>query len=80
MTIANTLIKFVPSQVDPLEKGCGTQNIPILIPREITDDRYFIRFDIEYHVNPIKNKEIVTFSTEDFNIIGMNGRHEAVKP
>lgn len=48
-------------------KHCSKQEIPVVIPAFARDDEYYIDFEIESHLNPIKTKT-TTIRTDTFHV------------
>lgn len=63
---------FQPTTIERSPKGCADNvEIPVVIPKDLVPDTYFIRFKITYRVNPIKTV-VEEVDTEKFNVVASN--------
>lgn len=68
VSFTDGVIYNTPPQVVNLDKGCGTTNLSIYIPKALPTGIYTLRGVFKYKVNPIKTLE-VTYLTEQFTIV-----------
>lgn len=44
---------------DQTKAGCVNVEVPIPIPEKSDDDTYYVEFKVLYHVNPIKDRDVI---------------------
>jgi hypothetical protein len=57
----------IPWPDDSQEPQCRKVDVPIAIPEYAGDDQYYFDFQINYHINPVK-EQVVQFRSQDFRI------------
>lgn len=59
---------FQPEVTENAPKGCMKKMYRILIPPQVINDEYYIKFQATYRINPIKTTT-ETFKTQKFRVI-----------
>jgi hypothetical protein len=59
---------FLPLAPEQLPKGCASKEVPIVIPRDLPQDTYKVRFHVTYDVNPLKNNVTTDFESRSFTV------------
>lgn len=44
---------------DTTKSGCLNTDVPIPLPIDANDDTYYIQFEVIYHVNPLKDRDVI---------------------
>lgn len=67
-SLVSTSVRVIlPLQSDTSPKTCTQADVPLLIPKGVVPDTYYVNVQIEYQINPIK-KVIETFDSQAFTI------------
>lgn len=59
---------FLPVAPEKLPKGCSSNDIPIVIPLNLTKDKYSIKFHVTYNINPLKKGIVLDFQSQPFTV------------
>lgn len=59
---------FTPITKERGEKGCRKVELPTVIPKELPQDTYKLRFRIVYDLNPIKKDIVSEFYSDEFKV------------
>ncbi len=60
--------QFVPIVEEKFPKGCDKREIPVVIPTNLSQDTYIVKFRVTYDLNPIKKNVPVEFESQPVNI------------
>ena len=60
--------QFTPIVTESAPKGCGEREFPVIIPTNLSEDEYRIRFRVVYDLNPIRKNIPVEFESRPVNI------------
>lgn len=58
---------FLPASEENQPPRCLKTEVPVLIPHEIPEDNYRVRFRIDYQLNPVKSV-IEEFDSQEFHV------------
>lgn len=72
--VSETREIFMPIQREQYDKGCFKQDIPVIIPGDLPEDDYVLKFVATYEVNPLKRNVQVQFESQQFHINGDGDR------
>lgn len=59
---------FLPLAKEQLPKGCESQEVPIVIPKDLPVDKWKIKFRASYDINPLKKGVSTTFESQQFTV------------
>ena len=62
---------FLPLQKERLPAGCHNEEIPVVIPLNLLQDQYKIKFRVTYDINPVK-KDVTTYFESQEITVGTN--------
>lgn len=54
---------------DQTKAGCVNSDVPVPIPDGSSDDTYYVEFEVLYHVNPLKDRDVILRSVT-FKVAG----------
>ena len=57
---------FLPEADEVRSTGCTTTENPVIVPKGTPADRYRIKFETTYNINPLKRGVINTFESKEF--------------
>lgn len=60
--------QFIPLVEEKEKQGCGEREFPVIIPTNLSEDEYRIRFRVLYDLNPLKKQIPVEFESQPVNI------------
>lgn len=60
--------QFTPLVEEKEKQGCGEKEFPVVIPVNLSEDEYRIRFRVLYDLNPLKKQIPVEFESQPVNI------------
>lgn len=63
---------FLPIAPEKSPKGCETKELPILLPKDLPEDRYKVKFHAVYDLNPLKQNIPVDFESVEFDVTAAN--------
>lgn len=66
--VSNSVSIVLPLQTDDTTPTCQQVDDPVLIPMSATPDTYFVHFDVEYQINPLRH-ETDSFNSQKFKVI-----------
>ena len=55
---------FLPIADEKLPKGCNNQQVPVVVPLNLLQDTYKIKFHVTYNVNPVKKGIVADFESQ----------------
>lgn len=59
---------FLPISDEHIPKGCLKQDIPVIIPKDLTPDTYQVKFRVTYDINPLKKGIANEFLSKPFTV------------
>jgi hypothetical protein len=59
---------FLPLAKENRPPGCHKQDLPILLPVGLPPDRYVLKFQTSYDINPLKKNVTSEFESQEFTV------------
>lgn len=66
--VSQTREIFLPLTREKGEEGCQKVDFPVLLPKELQPDKYFVRFRAVYDINPLKKNVVSEFKSQEFEL------------
>ncbi len=60
--------QFIPIVTERIAKGCSVQEFPVVVPVNLTQDTYRIKFRATYDVNPLRKNVPIEFESQPVKI------------
>ena len=60
--------QFTPLETEDLKTGCRKEEIPVVIPTNLSEDEYIVKFRVSYDYNPIKRDVPQYFESQPIDI------------
>lgn len=64
--VSDSTETFLPLQRDVFRFGCQKEEVPIIIPKNLVEGDYMIKFYAEYDINPVQKNQETTFQSQPF--------------
>ncbi len=65
--VSSTVRIMLPLQTDSGPKGCQQVDVPLLIPKGVVPDTYYVHIDVDYQLNPLR-KVTDSFDSQKFTV------------